>query len=413
VSGVATLVLVTAPAIAVHGTEDGILGQVVPLPFVAMFGAVAIAVGLDVAISAREESDRALAELAAQRRNSDAIVSAVDVGLALLDIDGHPQQINQRQREIDALTYPLGREYDVVHVFDADGTTPLPSRELPSAMAARGLDFDDQRIWVGESPASRRALSVSARSVCDEQGRRTGSALVYQDVTELMRAMAVKDEFIGMVSHELRTPLTSIYGYVSILHERDDLPALVHKQLSVVVRSTDRLRLLVDDLLEAAQVASGGLSLDPGPIDLAPIVTEAIAAARPVAIDAGVALEWDCPASAPLVGDRVRLAQVVDNLLSNAIKYTPRDGTVRVVLEVGKQTVELRVQDTGMGIAQEDLGRVFTRFYRTKQASDRAIGGVGLGLSITRSIVEGHQGEISVASEVGRGSEFTVVLPAA
>jgi two-component system, OmpR family, phosphate regulon sensor histidine kinase PhoR len=340
-------------------------------------------------------------------------VSAVDVGLALIDVDGRPQQTNARQRELDALKYPLGREHGAFYVYDADGTTLLRPHDLPSSAAARGLEFDDQRIWVGDDPATRRAISVSARNVRDEQGRRTGSALAYQDITDLMRAMAVKDEFIGLVSHELRTPLTSIYGYVTMLAERDDLPPIVQKQLATVARSSDRLRVLVDDLLEAAQVASGGLRLDPEPVDLATIVADAMAAAGPLATEADVSLECDFPATAPLVGDRVRLAQAVDNLVSNAIKYTPAGGAVKVLLTVCTRRVELRVQDTGMGIAPEDLAHVFTRFYRTQQASDLAIRGVGLGLSITQQIVEGHDGEITVASEVGRGSEFTVVLPAA
>ncbi|MFC6342458.1 sensor histidine kinase, partial [Nocardioides hankookensis] len=283
--------------------------------------------------------------------------------------------------------------------------------EVPSSRAARGEEFDDVLMWSGDDPRTRRAVSVTARHAENESGAFIGAALAGTDVTDLMRAMEVKDEFVALVSHELRTPLTSIVGYVSMLHERDDLPEIALKQLGVVARSADRLRILVDDLLEAAQVTSNGLSLDPAPLDLASIVAEAIASARPHAAGAGIALGAELPTQVGLVGDQVRLAQVVDNLVSNAIKYTPRGGSVHVTLDERADAVELVVRDTGMGIAPDDLEQVFNRFFRTQQAADQAIRGVGLGLAITKQIIEGHGGAIQVASELGRGSEFRVVLP--
>ncbi|MFC7492597.1 MULTISPECIES: sensor histidine kinase [unclassified Nocardioides] len=410
VAGLATLVLVTIPALLAHGNEDGTVAQVVPLPLVAMLAALAIAVGLDVAASAQAEAERALAELARQRRSSQAIFEAVDIGLALVDTDGDPTLMNRSMRRNAEMAYPNGVR-EARRVIAADGETVLAIDHTPSKRAGRGEEFDDLRVWVGDDVATRRALSVSARRVEDDDGTVVAAALAYKDVTDYMRALEVKDQFIALISHELRTPLTPIYGYVTMLQENDDLPELARKQLAVVARSTDRLRGLVDDLLEAAQVASGGLSLAPGPVDLAAIVAESLSSAQVQAEDAGIVLESAVPPAVPLVGDPVRLAQVVDNLLSNAVKYTPRGGTVRVDLVRHDRSVELRVRDTGLGIPADDVAHVFTRFFRTKEATNLAIGGIGLGLSITKEIVEGHGGAIAVHSEVGCGSEFRVSLP--
>ncbi|KQW52454.1 hypothetical protein ASC77_24000 [Nocardioides sp. Root1257] len=419
VAVVASLVLVTVPGLTYHGPRGAGLTYLVMIPLIAGVSSLAISAGLEVARSAQARAERGESELAraletikAHQHTSQAIFDAAGVGLMLLDRDGELLAMNHRYGEFVSLSLPDGTDLEWPgHCFAADGVTPLSADEVPSSRAARGEEFDDFLMWSGNDPRTRRAVSVSARHAEGEAGDFIGAALAGTDVTDLMRALAVKDEFIGLVSHELRTPLTSIYGYVSMLHEREDLPEIALKQIGVVARSADRLRILVDDLLEAAQVTSNGLSLDPGPVDLASIVAESIASARPHAADAGIVLEADLPTQAGLVGDQVRLAQVVDNLVSNAIKYTPRGGSVHVTLDERTDAVELLVRDTGMGIAPDDLDQVFNRFFRTQQAADQAIRGVGLGLAITKQIIEGHGGVIEVDSELGRGSEFRVVLP--
>ena len=411
-SGLATVVLVTVPAVVVHGNGDDTVRQVIPLPVVAMVSAAAVAVWLEAARAARSQAQEALAELERQRRTRDAFVATVDVGLLLVDPQGNRLVSNNRMRELVDLKFPVGREHSVGQVYAADGRTPLGVEDLPSSRGVRGEEFDDLRVWVGEVPAARRALSVNARNVHDESGRRTGTALVYQDITELARASAVKDEFIGLVSHELRTPLTSIYGYVCLLRDRDDLPPQAAKHLEVVARSTDRLRLLVNDLLDATKVIGGGLRLDLERCDLAETVRDAVQSAGPQAEEAGIALGTKICGPVPATVDRARISQVLDNLISNAIKYTPAGGWARVELDRVDGDLVIRVQDSGIGIREEDISRVFGRFYRTSEASQRAIQGAGLGLAIVRSIVEGHGGRIEVSSRPGDGTEFRVVLPA-
>lgn len=413
ISGAATALLVTLPAILAHGRVDNTIPQMLPLPIVAMVAAATVAVWLEVARAARRDTQRALTALQEERRTSDAFLSTVDVGLQLVDTTGRGVVSNKRMEELQEARMPAGLDDAVGHVYGADCTEPITLDDLPSTRGARGEEFDGLRIWVGEVPAARRALSVNARNVYDETGRRTGSALAYQDVTELMRALRVKDEFIGLVSHELRTPLTSIYGYVAILSERDDLPEQVSRQLAVVSRSTDRLKLLVDDLLEATQVAGTGMRIALAPCLLAEIVANVVLSAQPNAVVAGVDLRVVLPEDDPVEGDldEARIAQVVDNLVANAIKYTPAGGRAEVRLTRRGDLAELLVSDSGIGIREEDLPRVFGRFYRTQEAAEQAIQGLGLGLSITRTIVEAHGGKVEVASRFGEGSTFRVLLP--
>ncbi|HYH34102.1 MAG TPA: ATP-binding protein [Nocardioides sp.] len=349
-----------------------------------------------------------------QERVNQAILDTVDVGLVLLDENGVYQSFNRRHEDFMKLAFPdghAGHAGQMGLVYDEDGVTPLARHQMPSFRAARGHEFDDCRIWVGDDPLTRRALSVSARTVRDDDGELVGAALAYKDVTDFMRALRVKDEFVASVSHELRTPLTSIRGYVDLLLDRDDLPAEVAQHLAVVARNADRLGRLVADLLHSAQMDNGLLHVLRARGDLAAVVREALAAATPAASAVGVSLDSDLPEQLPTTMDRDRMRQVVDNLLSNAIKYTPRGGTVRVGLALDGDRVELRVEDSGIGIDAPDRDRLFTRFFRTREAEERSIQGVGLGLSITKSIIESHGGRIEVESELGRGSTFRVRLP--
>jgi signal transduction histidine kinase len=185
----------------------------------------------------------------------------------------------------------------------------------------------------------------------------------------------------------------------------------VLKQLGVVARNTDRLQRLVADLLQTAQVDQGPLQVVRTSNDLAQIVRDAAIAATPTAQAAGIRLEVDVPEHLELPVDAQRVAQVVDNLLSNAIKYSPGGGEVRVRLHVDGNRAEIAVSDTGIGIEAADRDRLFTRFFRARHAEEQSIQGVGLGLSIARSIVESHGGRIVVDSEIGRGSTFRVRLP--
>ena len=357
--------------------------------------------------------DVAEATIESEQRKADAVFDTVAVGLLLLDATGAYQGYNSRHQAFMDMAFPdghLGRVGQTGFLFDADQTRPLTSEEMPTTRAVAGEEFDDFLLWVGEDPHTRRAMSVSARSVRDRHGAFTGAALAYHDVTELMRALKVKDEFVTTVSHELRTPLTSALAHLELLEDAsvgDD----VRRQLTAVQRNIRRLSHVVADLLFVTRATAGSSLIDPYPVDLVPIVADALDAARPTAATAGVDMTAALPESLETVADGMRLRQVVDNVIANAILYGRPDGHVAVTLEASDGQVVLTVADDGEGIDESDLPGMFQRFFRGQNAHRRQVPGTGLGLSIVRMIVEAHGGEVSMTSEAGVGSTVRITLP--
>ncbi|GAA4694032.1 sensor histidine kinase [Nocardioides conyzicola] len=407
IAGVATVLFLVVPG-AVYSHGDSVMvPRVLFIALVVVVTALAVADGMEQ-VQAHEGT------IEHQRRVSQAIFDTVDVGLLLLGKDGEYVGMNRRHQEFMAIGYPAGHEGQagqLGEVYDVDGRTPMRAEQMPAYRASAEEEFDDVRMWIGRDPATRRALSVSARAVRTRDGAFAGAALAYNDVTDFMRALKVKDEFVALVSHELRTPLTSIVGYVQILEEDPAIPPHAVEQLRVVHRNAERLRRLIGDLLDTAQRDGSPMPINRSDADLAAIVVESVEAARPTAAGAGVDIALTAPEQLRMSLDAQRIAQAVDNLLSNAIKYTEPGGAVTVRLAADERDVELEVVDTGIGIAPDDCDRLFTRFFRTEDAARRAVAGAGLGLSITKDIVESHGGRVDVESEVGRGSTFRVRLP--
>jgi signal transduction histidine kinase len=225
-------------------------------------------------------------------------------------------------------------------------------------------------------------------------------------------AEILKDQFFALVSHELRTPLTSIIGYLELVLEDDEGLTDHHRRfLGVVDRNARRLLRLVGDLLFVAHVEAGRLALEVGEVDLRTLTTEAIEAARPRAEAKDLVLEAVTQDVPLMAGDRDRLAQVLDNLISNAVKFTPQDGSVTVRLVTRDDEALIEVHDTGVGIPAAEQDRLFERFYRASTATERAIPGVGLGLTIAKAIVEAHGGTLDFDSVEGAGTTFRVRLP--
>ena len=259
-------------------------------------------------------------------------------------------------------------------------------------------------------------VSLSVTKRVDESGETVGYLFVAADVTQAREVSRLKDEFVGLISHELRTPLSSILGYLELLRDDEANPLSEEQEqyLGVAERNAHRLLRLVGDLLFTAQVESGKFPLDLRDVALEHIVTAAVESARPAATAAGITVIESIEDSTPVTfGDPVRLGQVCDNLISNAIKFTPKGGTVTVLLSKTDTDAVITVRDTGMGIAESELDQLFSRFFRASTATRNAVPGVGLGLTITKAIVTAHHGEMGVSSEEGIGTEFSVTLPLA
>jgi signal transduction histidine kinase/PAS domain-containing protein/ActR/RegA family two-component response regulator len=283
-----------------------------------------------------------------------------------------------------------------------------------------GLLFGHPETGIFTDRAERLVVGIAAHAAVA-----VDNALLYEARKELLesersarseaeRASAMKDDFLATVSHELRTPLNAILGWVRILRSRPPAadPDLNHA-LEVMERNASIQVQLIEDLLDMSRITSGKMRLDVQPLDPAGFIEAAIQTVTPAADAKGIRLRKLLePTAGPITGDPNRLQQVVWNLLSNAIKFTGRNGRVEVVLRRAGSQIEILVADTGVGIKPETLPLIFERFQQGDSSRTRAVGGLGLGLSIVKHLVEQHGGTVSVASPgEGQGASFTVRLP--
>lgn len=364
-----------------------------------------------------EIKDAELRELLVQSRSRErllkTILDTIDVGIVAIDAEGRNVLVNDQQKVFQQAASPAGsaRENQESRqlMFGQDKVTPLPEDKRPIRRAVAGETFADYLVWFGEG-SSRRAVSTAARGIKNDDGGFSGAVIVYTDVTGLVEALSAKEELISNVSHEFRSPLMSIMGNVDlVLDEADALSAAAAQRLEVVQRNAERLLDLVSDLLVSA---SKVLAVHPRRTDLASLIEATIGSAQAQADASRVSLHTDVPVPLWAHADPLRISQALDNLVSNAIKYSPDGGEVTVRAWTAEDWVQLQVQDTGMGISEEEASGIFTRFFRTQAARQAAIPGVGLGLSITKTIVERHGGNITCQSKPGTGTTFTMTLPA-
>ena len=248
-----------------------------------------------------------------------------------------------------------------------------------------------------------RRVPVSSRDEVGELARTFNSM-----AEELARTEEIRRSLVADVAHELRTPLSNIGGYLEAM--RDGLkadPATLDSMREEVVLLTR----LIEDLQELALAESGQMALHLEGCDISDLARRSVTALQPQADARGVSLRVDAPDVAEVEGDPERLGQVLRNLLANAINYTPSGGRVGVAVATGYDGVHLSVEDTGVGIPKDELPHVFDRFYRVDKSRSRTTGGVGLGLTIARRLVEAHGGTITARSQPGQGTTFSVVLP--
>jgi len=275
-------------------------------------------------------------------------------------------------------------------------------------------------------------VSTTKMPLLDSQGQIIGTFGISRDITAQIRAEhmlaqqalelsaqneqlreldRLKDEFIGLVSHELRTPLTSIIGYIALLRDERSKGLNADHFAEVIERNAQRLLRLVGDLLFLSRIQSGKLAMELRGTDLAAIAAQTVEEIRPEAREKNISLALASSEVPQFAADPTRIAQLLGNLISNAVKFTPEGGQIEVSLGTDGDHAMLAVADTGIGIPAADRDRIFERFFRTAVATRQVIPGSGLGLTITKAIVDAHNGTITVDSREGHGSTFTVRLP--
>jgi len=317
-------------------------------------------------------------------------------------------------------------------------------RIIPADLASEETDFIN-RIRKGERVVhheTRRVckdgktihVSLTVSPIRDTDGNIIGASKIARDITDKKMleqqaadaledarrarhqaelASRTKDEFLAMVSHELRTPLTSVVGWVRMLRAGNLPPERVEQALEVIDRNIRSQAQLIEDLLDISRITMGKLRLDVRPVQPAAVINAAVESLRFAADARRIRIQTVLDSHAgPVAGDFERLQQVVWNLLSNAIKFTPKGGRVQVVLERVNSHIEIRVADTGRGIKREFLPFIFDRFSQSEPSTTRTHGGLGMGLAISKAILELHGGTISAYSEgEGKGSTFTISIP--
>lgn len=351
--------------------------------------------------------------LAYARRQEDLVtevLDAVDFGVIRITAEGEYAVSNEAHARLQSRTDPLGPSAEA---FAADGITALAPEAAPLARARAGEVFEGELVWYGKPGEDRRALNVTARRLPSRGTADGGTVVVSRDVTAEELALRAREDLVASVSHELRTPLTSIIGYLELALDDERMDAATRDQLRVAERNATRLRELVADILamSAASRHGVGFSLEPAPSDIADIVESAVTSVAPRAAAHGIRVDTTRVQTCPALVDPHRVRQVVDNLLSNAVKYNTRGGVVTVAVAREDDTVVISVADDGPGISPSEQGRVFERFFRADAVRNSSVHGSGLGLAISRDIVRAHGGEITMQTEPGAGSVFTVHLP--
>lgn len=316
-------------------------------------------------------------------------------------------------KALDESQYPA-----LYQCTDANGD-PIPAERMPGVLLARGERLEGYEMcW--QTPAGLRSLLVHADTLPAMHGHPATGILVFQDVSEIKRmtdelraANRTKDEFLAIVSHELRTPLNAMLGWASILRLGQPDPETYDRAVDAIERNAKAQAQIIEDILDTSRIVSGRLHLAVRPVDLAAITKAAVDSMRPSAgtKELNLDLQWKAE-SAVVLGDTGRLQQIIGNLLSNAIKFSDTGGTVYVRLWRERNQIHLEVRDTGQGIDPEFLPKVFERFRQADSSSSRPKGGLGLGLAITKQLLDLHGGTIHAASEgPGKGAAFTVSLP--
>jgi PAS domain S-box-containing protein len=358
----------------------------------------------------RDVSERQRAEEV--RSRLAAIVESCDDAIIGTSPDGHVTSWNRGAERLYGYAAAEVRGRQVSLLMPTDRRDEWPRMLETLRRGERVEPFDTVRL---RKDGSRVDVSVTVSPVKDESGRVIGLAAIARDITERKLADRRKDEFLAMLGHELRNPLAALQSAAELFGVKEAGAAQVVWAQGVVGRQVRHLARLVDDLMDLGRINRGDIRLRPERVELAEVVERAVEISRPHLAARRQELSEALPAGPVwLEADGDRLAQVLANLLNNAAKYTPEGGHIWLAAEAREGEVAIRVRDNGMGIAPEMLPHVFDLFAQAERTLDRSDGGLGIGLSLVKKLVEAHGGAVTAHSDgPGQGSEFVVRLPVA
>lgn len=346
-----------------------------------------------------------LSALHGRMEEIQAILASMSEGVVATDIMGRISLINPAAA-------------DLFNLQPGEGVGEFPYRVFPKSELGeifhqtfvKGYSQELEIIWPG---TPERVLKIQLALIRDEINEEVrGVVAVIGDITQLRQLETMRKDFVANVSHELRTPLTSIKGFIeTLLDGALEEKETARKFLTIINHETERLSNLINDLLAMSKLESGQTELKLKRIKLPELVNNILLTIGNRLQEKELSLTQRLLAL-EMLADEDLLREVILNLLDNAIKYTPEGGQIQIGSHESREGIEFYIKDTGIGIPEESLSRVFERFYRVDKGRSRAMGGTGLGLAIVKHIVERHGGRLMVESELGKGSRFSFILPA-
>ena len=359
----------------------------------------------------RREREKSLKDIAYEKSRISTIINCMVDGVLVTDRESRIVLHNP------AATRLL--EIESLPIIDRPISHCIKNEDLTSAVVT-ALEMEEskyreisQEIIQVKGPGSV-FLRADTAPVLDEESEVLGSVTVLHDITQERQLNQMKSDFLAMVSHELRAPLSAIHQQLSVIQE-GMTGAITVKQNQMLVRAKERTKgtlELINDLLNVSKIDSGIVVQNKEPVSLEDIVEKACQIMEPEAEAKSVKLKVQIEKSLPMIhADRENMEEVCINLISNAIKYNVEGGSVTIHLLAEGEFLRIDITDTGIGIPEQDLPRIFDRFYRAKSSKTRMVIGTGLGLPIVKGIIEAHHGSIKIQSKEEKGTTFTVLLP--
>jgi len=346
-------------------------------------------------------------QIAERAVGTETIFAAMQDGLLVVDTRHRISLVNRSFRHLFGLGnsivgHPI---LEIIREADLD--------RLIAETLRTGTPQGHELIISDSQSNSPRRMQLSAVAMKNEADTTTGAVVLFHDITQLKQADEIRRDFVANVSHELRTPLSILRGYIeTLLDDPETSRNELERILEVMKRHSNRLGVLVDDLLTLAQLESANPNLQLSDVRLSELFAAIVHdwakkfAEKKLSVDIAIA------ANLPIIrADETRLREVLYNLLDNSLKYTQPGGKIRLQAQRSGDEIAVSVSDTGPGISEADLPRVFERFYRADKARSRELGGTGLGLSIVKHIAQMHGGRVEAESKLGRGTTVRVLLP--
>jgi len=359
----------------------------------------------------RREREKSLKDIAYEKSRTLTIINQMADGILVTDKNGSIVLHNPAVTRVFGLeeTSPLGK-----HIFDCIKSKEL-TQMVESVLSMGGSNSPQgmaQELCWGNPP--NIFFMAHAAPVRNEEGEVLGSVTIFNDVTWFKKLDQMKSDFVEMVSHELRSPLSSIRQQASLITDRlvGDINEKQSEILCRVLARLDGLLLMINNLLDLSRIEAGGLIQQIEKIFIPEIIQSAIEVMTPEAEKKNLHFEVTCdPQLCTIHADRQGMETICTNLLSNAVKYNQEDGKVIISAQNRGEFVEIKIADSGVGVSKVDLPHIFDKFFRIRTEYTRKVIGSGLGLPLVKAIIEAHLGTITVESESGKGTTFTILLP--